>query len=632
MVKQLKWIAEESDAPPAIAPAARAVSRKERVAWMAGLAVLVVAVAALAIRVFVGTRTAPHAQIRFEMPPPDGSVFPGANGTPRVAVSPDGRYVAFTINRRDGKADQLLIRRLDSLQPTPLVIITDIVNESVQQPFWSPDSRFVGFFVDGKLKKVDVMGGVVQTLSNVPGNNYGGTWSADGTILIGASGTRGIQRVPAGGGVPAQVTRLESKETAHLWPRFLPDGRHFLYHAHGTDGRAIYVGSLDEPTRVRLFNSLYMADFAPPDRLLFVREGALLAQRLDTRTLRLQGEPAAVIEGVQASPVNGRAAFSVSSNGVLVYRAGSGEISGDSQLAWLDRSGKEIATLGPPAAIRGLELSPTGERAALHTEDANDTGDIWIADLQRAGSLSRLTFDPARHNHSPVWSPDGRRIIFGKSSVDSWAIYDQDSNNLGSERLLYESKTRVFPWSVSPDGKTLVIAQINPDTGVDLMIMPLAAGSTPSVFIKAPGTQAFGQVSPDGRWIAYNSNESGTQEVFVESFPTRGTKYLVSTKGGGQPRWRRDGRELLYRETTNGGPVVFMAVNVEPMGSGLRFGIPARLLGSTVSSVAHITPAFTYAVAADGQRILVARTQGEGASFLEKPLTVVVNWDATLTR
>ena len=238
-----------------------------------------------------------------------------------------------------------------------------------------------------------------------------------------------------------------------------------------------------------------------------------------------------------------------------------------------------------------------------------------------------------RHNSAPMWSPDGTRIIFLKSlGGASTAIYEKNSNGVGDERLIHESKTYVIPTSVSPDGKTLVLAQAGSNTGYDLMTMPLAGGSEPSVLIRAPALQHLGLVSPDGNWLTYTSFESGTSEVYVQSFPRPGTRYQVSVAGGVQSRWRQDGRELFYRVIGSGGPVSMMAATVEPAGSGLRIGIPTRLFDFQASTLLHAPPTVTYAVTADGQRFLVAHAQGETTTAFELPLTVIVNWDAAIKR
>jgi Tol biopolymer transport system component len=572
----------------------------------------------------------PPQTIRFDVSPPPGGIFPGADSTPRMAMSPDGRYLAFTANLQDGKPDQLWIRRLDSLDATQLTSLDTTAGEPAQQPFWSPDSRFVGFFHDGKLKKVDIEGRVVQTLCNVPGTNFGGAWNSDGMILFGSNGTEGLQLVSAGGGVPAPVTTLEAtpKETRHLWPRFLPDGRHFMYQAQGESAgdATIFVAALDAPGRTPVIKSAHMVEFAPPDLLLFVRDDALLAQRFDIDSLELRGDPVAVTESVQMAG-NGRAGFTVSATGVLAYRSSSSGGS-DLQLAWLDRSGREVGIVGEPATFRGLELSPDDRLIAAHKEEAPGSGDLWVLDIQR-GSTTRLTFDAQQHNTSPTWSPDGRRIVFAKSRGGAFAVYERAATGVGDERMIYESKPGAIPWSVSPDGKALVITENQGVTGADLGTLGLDGSDTPATFVNAPALQALGQLSPDGRWIAYASGESGQPEVYVRSFPAGETRYQISTGGGSQPRWRAGGRELFYRANAAIGRSALLAVSVEPEGNALRLSTPKPLFELFWPGAGHAVPVFSYDVTSDGQRFLVARPAGQGgATVFETPVTVVVNWDA----
>jgi Tol biopolymer transport system component len=284
-------------------------------------------------------------------------------------------------------------------------------------------------------------------------------------------------------------------------------------------------------------------------------------------------------------------------------------------------------------SIRGLDLSPSGDRALIHREDGTGAGDLWMIDVERE-SMSRLTFDPVRHNSAPVWSPDGR-IIFGKAGTAlSWTIYEKGPDGAGAERIVYESKTDAIPYTVSPDGKTLVFTEVTGGgTATDLLMMPLAAGGKPSIVTDAPMGQGLAQISPDGRWIAYTSSESGRPEVYIKSFPSGGTKYPVSTTGGAQPRWRGDGRELFFRPQFLAGPMAaIMSVAIESAGNGLRVGVPTRLFDATVSTFAHAAPFFTYAVTRDGQRFLVSRARGEGSAAYEVPLTVVLNWNAAVDR
>lgn len=459
--------------------------------------------------------------------------------------------------------------------------------EQVQQPFWSPDSRYIGFFADGKLKKIDIASGNVQTLCSLPGNNYGGTWNRDGTILLGTALTKGLQRVSAEGGTPSQVTAIDltRKEMFHLWPQFLPDGRHYLYLATTASGeRSVYVASIDSDDRKLLLNSTYMANFSPPDSLFFIREAALMVQRFDLRTLALTGEPTQIAERVQNAG-NGRPGFTVSETGVLIYRPALGAVDADSRLEWFDRTGKSLGTIGAVSAYRGVELSPDGFSAVVHRESGQSAGDIFVLDLQRA-SESRFTFDPAQHNVSPVWTPDGRHIIFGRSRGNSWAIYEKDSTGVGDERLLHQvessgigSLSFVVPRSVLPDGEGLLFSLRNASTLSDLWVLRFAGEPKATPYIESQFNEEYGQLRPDGRWVAWASSGTGSggNQVWVQDFPSAGTRFQVSTaEGGTQPRWRADGRELFYLAPPGSalGQGRLMSVTVESAGGTLKFGIP----------------------------------------------------------
>ena len=548
-----------------------------------------------------------------------------------MAVSPDGRYLAFTAASGDGLPHQLWIRRLDSLESRPITSLPYAVGEPAQQPFWSPDSAFIGFFTEGKLRRVELESGVVQTVCDVPGNQYSGTWSSDGIILFGSSGSRGIWRVPASGGMPTQVTRLEPAggERAHLWPKFMPDGRHFLYQSYtdDTDNRAIFVGSLDGAPRTKVLSSPFMVEFAEPDFVLFSRSGALTAQRLDLRTFRTTGDPVVLAEGVQGA-TNGRLGVSVSATGVLVYMRGLGETAADSQLAWLDRNGRELSTLGQPATIRGVELSPDGRRVAIHTDEGPERGDIWMLDVDR-GTQTRLTFDPAQHNSSPAWTPDSRRILFAKRRTGKAGIYEKEANGVGPERLVYEIESMVYPTSIGRDG-TVILAMRTPNRLTDLLKLP-ATGSQPAGVVESRAEDGAGQVSPDGRWLAYQSSESGLSQVYLQNLTSSVTKLQVSIEGGARPRWRPDGRELFFLDTT--GNASFLSVAVEPDGEGVRLGKPVPLFVTLTNSAGDHGGYYfsTYGVSSDGKRFLVSRPAlATGSVGRQVPLTVVLNWQAAL--
>jgi Tol biopolymer transport system component len=617
---------------PERASGERGVSRRERLAWGAALLVCAVTAAWFLWQVRSVSATHPPTVVRFSIDPPGGRPFPGNSGVPRMAVSPDGQYLAFTALQDDGQSQQLWIRRLDSLESRPITSLAGSGGEPVQQPFWSPDNAFIGFFMEGKLRRIELESGVVQTVCDVPGSNYGGTWSTDGTILFGSSESGGIWRVAATGGVPTQVTTLDTAagEGAHLWPRFLPDGRHFLYQTSTdlADQRATFVGSLDGTARVKVLDSPYMVEFAEPGFLLFSQSGALVAQRFDLRTFRTTGDVVVLSAAVQGT-TNGRLGVSVSATGVLVYMRGLGERAADSQLAWLDRTGSELGTLGETATIRGVELSPDGRHVAFHTDDGRERGDIWVLDVDR-GTRTRLTFDPEQHNQAPVWTPDGRRIVFAKHGSVKTGIYDKAANGVGSERLVFEGKPRtlIYPTSIAPDG-TAIVTMTTTERRTDILRLP-ATGGQPAGVVESRALDNVGQVSPDGRWLAFQSSESGVPQVFLQSLGSPGTRLQVSIEGGTRPRWRADGRELFYADWSGSG--AFHSVSVEPDGEGMRLGKPVRLFSMLTNSGGHDAAYHsTYAVSPDGERFLVARTAlANGSTGRQVPLTVVLNWQAAL--
>ena len=628
-ISVVRYQLEDAVSPVAGIEAASAPARmawRERALWAALVVACALGASALGAWAWLRTTDAPQT-VRFEVLPPDGARFTGANDAPRMAVSPDGRAIVFAVTFQDNTPDQLWIRRFDALEATRLVTVSETTGEPPQQPFWSPGSDFVGFFVAGALRTVEVATGVMRTLCDVPGNNYSGAWGPDGTILFGSSETRGIRRISAQGGTPTPVTTLDSSETWHIWPRFLPDGRRFLYMAQGgsTEARTIFAGSVDSPGRTRILDTPFMVEFAPPGLLVFLNNGPLLAQRFNTKTLALEDEPFTVAAGVQGNLPNGRAAFSTSNTGTLVYKPGTA-VTRDSQLAWFDRSGRVAELVGQPERLRGFDLSPDGTRAAVHRETAGDEGDIRILDLQR-GAESRLTFDSAAHNLSPAWSPDGQRVFFGKRRGDTTTVYEKNASGVGEERQLVAApSSAVWPLSVAPDGRTVVLGK--PTFGLALFdgTRTIDSGSRTS-----SQRTLLAQLSPDGRWLAYVANESGRPEVYLRSFPDFSTRYQVSTQGGTEPRWRGDSRELFYRGRffASGAPKL-LAVGVTETQTGLQLSAPTELFDMGTAFAEHRVPHFTYDVTADGQRFLVSRpAESMPIGNAVRPLVVVLNWNAS---
>jgi len=408
----------------------------------------------------------------------------------------------------------------------------------------------------------------------------------------------------------------------HAWPHFLPDANHFLYLAFNSDPAksAIRVGSLDSKESKLLLNAHSFALYAPPGYLLFQRDGTLMAQPFDAAAIELTGEAFPIAEQVQVNTANGRVAFDVSQNGVLVYRSSGGL---NTQLTWFDRGGKELGRIGEPGGYVSPKLSPDGKRVAVYrTTGVGASGDIWVFDLAR-NTQTRLTFDAA-DDSTPLWSPDGSRIAFTSTRNNSFGLYQKNSNGIGDEELLLKTGAFTVPEDWSLDGRFLVYMSTE-GSGRDVSLLPLAGERKPVSFLKTPFYERHAQLSPDGRWMAYISDESGTSEVYVQSFPAGGGKWQVSTSGGVQPRWRHDGKELFYL----GPDGKMMAVAVKA-GATFEAGTPEALFQTRIYGLAT-APNYSqqYDVTPDGQRFLLNVDVSDVNSV---PLTVVLDWTAALQK
>ncbi|MBI3666800.1 MAG: serine/threonine-protein kinase, partial [Acidobacteria bacterium] len=595
--------------PESPVPAVAMSQGWSRWAWKGATAVLLAVTLAFAVAYF--HRPLPETRaVKLTLLPPEKTSFN------EIAVSPDGRRLAFTATDAFGKT-QLWVRPLDSLSAQPLP-----GTEGASYPFWSPDSRFLGFFAAGKLKKIEASGGPPQTLCNAPVPR-GGAWGSDGVIVFAPSFTP-LFRVSAAGGEPQPVTSLDASrsEVAHRWPQFLPDGKHFLFLAFGSpENTGIYLASLDSKDRTRLLGENSSAAYAS-GYLLFLRERTLLAQPFDAARLQMIGEAVPVDEPVQIDSLL-RARFSVSRSGVLVYDS---IVGGSRRLLWFDRAGKQLSSVGDPGDYLNLNLSPDDQRVAANRRDSQTgTVDIWLFELSR-GVTSRFTFGPGIAG-GPVWSPDGSRIAFSSTRDGPWNLYEKLSNG-GSDEPLLKSSNNKFAMGWSPDGRFLLYAlyaEQDPKTNSDLWILPLEGGGKPFPFLRSAFNESQGQFSPDGRWIAYTSNESGKSEIYVRPFSGAeagaGAKAQISSNGGTGPRWRRDGKELFYVAPDN----KLMAVVVKAgAGAFQAGGVPQPLFKTRAADFN-----FLYAVAADGRRFLVISQAEQAASA---PATVVLNWNAGLRR
>jgi Tol biopolymer transport system component len=617
VLRELQWIVEAGGQVSGAAPRGTTVRTRGRLAWVMAVVATVAALGMGALQ-FARPRPQPAAAIRFQVSPPAGSSFIGGAVTFSQALSPDGQRVAFGVNTSGGAA--LAVRSFDAVDAQLLP-----GTEGGASPFWSPDSRFIGFFAQGKLKKIDVAGAPPLTVCDANGA-FGGTWNRDGIILFAPNqGTSGLFRVSAAGGAPTPVTTLDAakKERAHLSPWFLPDGRRFLYVAMAPT--TVYVGSLDAAERIPLLASDSKAIYAD-GYLLFIRQGTLLAHSFDSAQLRTKGESFPVAENVINNPILAGGVFSASTTGVLAYRSGGllDQPNARTQLTWVDRAGKALGSVARPGPYRNPELSPDGARVALNAVDSQSgTQDLWLAELA-TGVASRLTFDRGNDTY-PVWSPNGRRIVFASDREGGVPhLYQKRVDGVGVEEPVVKSSLNMLPYSWSPDGRFL--AYRTPVNGRNQIgIVPLVGEQTLHWFDPTGFAQYNGQVSPDGRWLAYASDESGRLEVYVQSFPAPGGgRWQISKDGGLFPRWRRDGRELFYYADDGR----LMAVPLRST-TTLDVGDPVPLFEAHMLNGPAISAGLRhqYDVARDGQRFLLNVPLEDAAT---PSITVVLNWAAGL--
>jgi eukaryotic-like serine/threonine-protein kinase len=625
-------IAGAPEGAPSLAAAGHPTPRPWPLWIVSGAAGLLALAAAFFAFLYFHQKPPQTQAMRFEIPLPEKM-----SGAGPLALSPDGSKLAFIAAGTDGLS-RLWVRSLDTLEARPL----DDTVGTTGFPFWSPDSRFIAFVADGKLKKVEAIGGPPTTLcdTNVL---LGGAWSRNDKILFGTP--QGLQEVSAAGGSPVPVTTGGPS----VFPWILPDGRHFVYWRASDQGGGlgIYVRDLDakpEEPSSKLLGDTSAVVYAPsPDPaagyLLFVRgasvggaSGVLMAQRFNTRALQLTGDAVPISEGIS------NVSFSASATGVLAYMGGSqdvetqgsrGNIRG--QLTWFDREGKVLGTVGDPGIYRTLALSPDGKQVAFERADPQNLSNrnIWLYDFAR-GVTTRFTFDSA-WDSSPIWSPDGSRIVFCSNRGGEFDLYQKTSNLAGEDELLLKSRDNEIPTSWSPDGRFLLFQ--NPFAPSKVWILPLSGADRKPVPLEpSQFSESYGKFSPDGRWIAYASDESGKSQIYVQPFNAAaatgssqagGTqirgKWMVSKDGGSTPMWGHDGRELLYLSL--GG--MAMAVDVNTSGV-FQAGIPKALF--------KVAPGVLFwNVSADGKRFLMVAPSSTGPSAQPK-FTVVLNWQADLKK
>ena len=585
----------ELEEPLEVPPKVAALSRWRR-AWLGATVLMLVAVAALAGRFTLSTASV--TPVVFDVTAPAGARID--IGEP---LSPDGRTLAFIAVSETGPP-QIWVRPLDSATARALP-----GTEQAQRLFWSADSQWIGYFAQGKLAKVPVNGGPPFVIANEAGRD--GAWSPEDVILVGGQRGKPLLRVSAAGGQASPVTELRANEVSHDYPDFLPDGRHFLFMARATTSAeaTVYVGSLDSKERHLLPGINSGARYSPTGHVLFVRDNALMAQTFDVRRFELSGSPFPVARDVPG-PVT---PFSTSSNGALAYL--SGATANNSELTWFDRSGKPLARVGSRGAYSLQALSPDGNYVA-YVAFTNAAADIWVLDIGK-GVASRVTSDPA-DDAFPVWSPDGRRIAFSSTRGGAGNLYERTVGVVGEDKVLLKSDAPANARDWSPDGRYLLY-----NARGDIWALPMFGNEKSIRVTETPFAELDPVLSPDGRWMAYSTDETGDDQIYIQSFPQPGARQQVSGTGGFQPRWSRDGKELFYIRPD----FTMMSVSVRVSSSTPEIGAPVPLFRQQIAFLGPVAAQRSYSVSADGRFLM-----NVAPDDVPRPITVVLNWASTLKK
>lgn len=588
----------EMEWPAVASPVRTATRNRERLMWIAALVLSLAGLAAMAIA-YVRGQSVESQEVRLQIVTPPGQMDD-------FAVSPDGKSIVFGAS--SGGATELWIRPLSASSAQRLP-----GTAGGEFPFWSPDSRAIGFFADQKLKRIEIASGTVQTLADAPAAR-GGAWG-DEAIVFAPANISPLMRIPARGGAPVEATTLAPEQASHRAPAFLPDGRRFMFLVTGPPAvQGIYLGSLASTESRRLFEGDSAAVFAGPDLVLFRREYALIAQRVNPETLQPAGDPVTVAESVGARQnIVGSLAVSASAAGVFAYRPSAPT---PRQLVWFDRRGNRLDVVGAPdewlaGGDWSWRMSPDARTVAVERR-VNTNTDLWLIDVAR-GAPRRFTSDAASETY-PVWSPDGSRLAFGSTRLHGSVVHDvfvKSVSGADSEMPLLESTENKAPVSWSADGRFIAYTVLSPKTGADLWASPVQDTRKPFALAQTPANETAAAFSPDGRWFAFQSTETGRSEIYVQPFPGPARSTLLSTGGGTAPFWRGDGKEVFYKALDNRVMAIPIALNsgaVEP-------GVPVELF--------TVRPSATFNAARDGQRFLVNTPTGDETT---PPITVVLNW------
>ena len=596
-------LAHHGNGAAAVAGSAPSGGSPWRTIAFAAALVLAGAVATTGVWMATGGHRAPPTLRFMVQPPPRATLLPEP---PDQVISPDGTMLAMVATDSAGQVG-LWVRPLQEFEAR-LVPGT----HNAELPFWSPDSKQIAFFADGKLRRVRVAGGMPEVICDAAASR-GGSWSRKGVIVFGPSPTGPLVQVRASGGQPAPVTALDSTraETAHRWPSFLPDDEHFLYTALPAKNGlfSCYVGSLHSKQRTLVLSANNAPRYVAPGYVVFARNQALLAQRFDAGRRQVSGDPFTIGDPPAPTQYSGSPAASGSTNGVLAW-LGAGSL--DYRFAWLDRAGHVASTPGFSVARWDFAIpSPDGRRAIGLQRSPEGNNDVWLLDLERQ-TAERMIYGVG-DNAIGAWAPDGRQFAYGSNRTGVRDIYIHALDGASADRLLYHSGVPFKnPDDWSPDGKWIIFEQISDATGWNLMLLP-AAGGAPTPYVSTPFNEQSAQISPDGHWVSYQSDESGTPQVYVQSFPSPGSKQQVSRNGASFAIWARSGRELFVYELSGN----VTAVPVDRAGAELRFGAPQTLF-RMASNVRGGIPDAT------GQRFLVTQPAEE----ITPGISIAVNWRA----
>ena len=609
---QLQAIAE---APQTAATPASASSAPRRWIWLPWAVAGVLALAAASVGwLWLASQSTPTTSVHSYILPPDKSSLAINGNTGGLPVlSPDGKRLAFVASAADGH-QMLWVQPLNSSVAQPLA-----GTDGATYPFWSADSRFVAFFANQELNRIDANGGPPQALC-AASSGRGGAWNKDGTIILAPASDAALMRVDAGGGTAVPLTTLQGTENSERWPQFLPDGKHYFYFAHSANakGTGIYLSELGSDKRTLLLQTNSGAIYAA-GYLLFVRDNTLMAQRFDPGKLALEGDAQPLADHVAVNTDVWAPVMTASQTGELLYQGGS--VAGGSQLFWYDRSGKQGISVFPESGNFSYPaLAPDGTKLALSI-DSGGMADIWVVDLTR-NTRTRLTFGPAE-SLDPVWWPDGKSIVYASGTVGSpTSLVRKNADGTGSAETLLSSSAEVAPFSVSPDGQYVVFMRLDPKskTGWDIFALPMFGDKKPFPLVQTQFFDVASAVSPNGKWLAYANDESGRFEVYLQPFPSGSGKWQVSVSGGSNPAWRRDGRELYFVQGEQ-----LMAVDVSENGGSVQLGTPHPLLKAPMVD----GPYGPFTVSADGKKFLINQSVVQAST---EPLTLVTNWTADLKK